>query len=417
MYTRLCRCLQVSSPTIFELINFMSLNISVFLACSILLVFAGTKGQAQSKSISPGYIVTLQKDTIPGLILRKSDFENTRKISFQEKGVGAFKDYTPTEITAYSADNQLYLAEDVTDPSIARKLFLQEIVNGQVSLYRAEDEAGELQLFLKDKSGWVTYLKKSIYYGLLKTMLTDCDQIKLDDSPNNLNRYAYNTVKLQKLLMDYNKCVHPEWKVKEIRRGKPVFSFGLKGGASYSSYGIYFQGNPLFAGKGYYKTGYSMGGSFGITMKNTYSAYLEAFYSVTGGYRESGNVDKFHNITDFTLHTLWIPLLFKYSFTNQKLQPYLLGGVNMGILLSKQNYSFSNYYGTHFTYGSHPQWVADLSVEKFSIGFTGGLGAGYKISPKGSILSEIRFTNNSFRRGVNPIITGNTVELLMGFEL
>lgn len=62
-------------------------------------------------------------------------------------------------------------------------------------------------------------------------------------------------------------------------------------------------------------------------------------------------------------------------------------------------------------------FIADIKTGNLSLGYAGGLGVAYKISPKNSILSEIRFTNNSFRRGVNPIISGNTVELLMGFEL
>ena len=52
-----------------------------------------------------GYIVTLEKDTIRGLLLDGTDRELGTSVTFEEKGLGNKRQYLPAEIESFRVDN------------------------------------------------------------------------------------------------------------------------------------------------------------------------------------------------------------------------------------------------------------------------------------------------------------------------
>ncbi len=90
--------------------------------------------QAQKKGYSEGYVVTLQNDTIHGLIKSKNRVASCRSVSFISDS-GDKQKYTPREIKFYSKTRKIYRSFLLPDNILGAHAFMKELVKGKINLY------------------------------------------------------------------------------------------------------------------------------------------------------------------------------------------------------------------------------------------------------------------------------------------
>lgn len=142
----------------------------------IILFFVSAYYSFGSNKLHPGYLITLNNDTLHGFINI-----NNRKITpdiilFKETTVGAGQHYTPKSILEFRAGSKIYRSAIVkTDPGsndkrklssspnfsyIIDTVFLQAIVLGEKELYTLKDSSGKENFFIKQDSNYVWLMYK-----------------------------------------------------------------------------------------------------------------------------------------------------------------------------------------------------------------------------------------------------------------
>ncbi len=120
---------------------------------SIILSFllVATMAMAQ-QNLREGYVITLQGDTLRGMIDFRTSAMNTKRCVFKRDGETEFKTYLPGEIDSYRFTNNgiYYVSKNVKNDAGSREMvFAEYILRGNMSLY----QIGEDEMLIVDEDG------------------------------------------------------------------------------------------------------------------------------------------------------------------------------------------------------------------------------------------------------------------------
>lgn len=148
--------------------------------CLLLLIFAGATSTYGKNTLFPGYIITLNNDTLHGFIDYKNWEKNPKHIKFRDSELGADKLYTPKSILEFSTSNEIYKSAIVeTERSdyktneltlspnlyiVVDTVFLRSLIIGDKSLYYLKDERGKNNFYIEENSNY----KLLVYKQYLK---------------------------------------------------------------------------------------------------------------------------------------------------------------------------------------------------------------------------------------------------------
>jgi hypothetical protein len=207
---------------------------------------------AQENDFFPGYVVTLNNDTLRGSIQIKDRVFNSDNCVFRDASNTVQKLYIPGEINSYSVGNKgKFRSYKVTTNTNKRDVFLECLVNGKVSLYHFDDRyfmeaKGKVQEMVVTKStvteGDKVFTRElPLYKGILQTEMNDCSTIH-----QNINKTGFSRKELTELFIDYHKCIGEDFTTFESDAGKINIRFGLSVAAIASSLDISSWGDPSF---------------------------------------------------------------------------------------------------------------------------------------------------------------------------
>lgn len=127
----------------------------------MLLLACTTMAMAQ-KNLREGYVITLQGDTLRGVIDFRTISMNMKRCVFKEDGATEFKTYLPGEIEGYRFTNNgiYYITRNVTkEDNTNEMIFAEYVLQGNMNLYQIstdemllEDEEGNLASFSLEKA-------------------------------------------------------------------------------------------------------------------------------------------------------------------------------------------------------------------------------------------------------------------------
>ncbi|KPK79477.1 MAG: hypothetical protein AMS27_17980 [Bacteroides sp. SM23_62_1] len=113
-------------------------NISILVIIIACLVYPG-KGSCQA-DFRPGYIITLENDTIHGLIDFRGDMINAQICSFKKHKKAEKTNYKPFEIKAYRfTGDKYYISRYVKQTEETVPVFIEYLVDGIADLYYYRD--------------------------------------------------------------------------------------------------------------------------------------------------------------------------------------------------------------------------------------------------------------------------------------
>jgi hypothetical protein len=201
------------SPLIIKksIIRLLQKSIPVFL---LLFSISETAGQTD---FQPGYIITIENDTIIGLIDYRGDIRNSKKCSFKPDENSQSIEYNPFEIKGFRFVNgKFYLSRSVLIENSQDSIFAEYLVNGITDLfyyrnldqdhYLLEKNDGEIfeltneKIYGYDDDRNTRYIRNSNkYIGLLKVAFSDCVELYPEVDKTELNH---------KSLIDVTKNYH-----------------------------------------------------------------------------------------------------------------------------------------------------------------------------------------------------------------
>jgi hypothetical protein len=193
----------------------------------LIFIFIAKLSFSQNKDFEAGYIIE-GKDTIAGLILRESESNLSKSITFKKSTTEEPHIYSPYELRGYSFSEDSLHFESIdystsVQDTTAEKRFAKVLLKGVTDLYKLRLNRAELPpiylhendfvLVLRKEAQYITlgqyeeldgnlYTLKKKYTGLLRALLSDCPKLegyKYDQLP-------FDEEKIIKLVSEYNAC-------------------------------------------------------------------------------------------------------------------------------------------------------------------------------------------------------------------
>jgi hypothetical protein len=317
----------------------------------------------------PGYIITLENDTIYGYFNNRSEAKNFKRCEFSTRLKGDPVVYEPGSIAGYRVNESKYYISKVLYDSDT--LFVEYLVNGVTDLYYYKDFEGPHYLVeneekvleltnygdvFYEKDGKEKRVSDDQRIGMLNYYFSDCTQIQSEIETTNFSHKS-----LISLTKDYHRytckegeeCIVYEKKIPAIRLGlAPVIGY------YFSDYEV--KDDPYLDEFVFEDDSYP---AFGIAISlnpqrfsDNFSVQLEALmghFSTTGMDKfRYGLKTEYHSIyLDYDFLKMMIPV--SYSFPTGKLKPDILFGgglirtfnpdVNRTIEIEGESYYTVNY--------------------------------------------------------------------------
>ncbi len=347
----------------------------------LLLIFLFINSNAQ-KDFYPGYILTLDEDTIHGQIMDRGDKYMGEICHFKNTDNEIIK-YLPTKIKGYRINNKYFLTKKAFD----KDAFMEVLFEGDISLYYLRigseehffiDNADLGLKYLEYKEN-LKHLNNSVYQvtsikhiAILKYYMMNAKNIH--SAIDKISKPEYK--QLYKLFEKYYNHKHYKEQLqykKELPLTKvflePIFrknwALPTKSHGSFSEKGIHFWvWLPRSNEKLYFKTGFSMSSE----------------YKVHGGYQH------------YNVRIYKIPIQFQYFLSKKKVTPKIVAGTNVWI------------------FNTDAEGVSSLTFP-----FNVGLGLNYKLSEKVyfSLSSEADFVFSENKK----LYDNSNTSLSLGFGL
>ncbi|WP_207430976.1 outer membrane beta-barrel protein [Sabulibacter ruber] len=344
------------------------------LALSLLsFTFLFSEAKAQT-DFRPGYIITLQGDTVKGFLNYRSDIANAKNCIFKKEQDQDKVTYTPEQIKAYRfQEGKYYLSSHTFPYKVANQAFIEAASQGLVSVYYYKEE-GKNHYYVAKGTQIVELDHHEKYAGTLQNTGYEQEraapekfrgQLKylMWDQPSlfpKIERTSCTTKDLVSLAKEYQKLSFPSQEYvqfeKQTSRGiKTKVGVFVAGGLSTLDsppYNMYISDYDVrkyldFKSSFTYEVGALVDLSLNFIGENKYFLQLAPALNLSE-YKSQKEVAIYPLVysykTNIQFTTLKLPLLFKYSFyrSNASVLPYLKFGPGFDIYLSqKGNYEYT----------------------------------------------------------------------------
>ncbi len=380
----------------------------IFYLAFVLLLLTPKKASAEEPDNS-GYIITLNNDTVKGLIMNVNLNQFT-ECEFRKDENSPITKYLPGEIQSYRFTNngKFFITRQIfKSEQKSATLFLEYLIKGRANIYFMRDntdhyymqkddgqlfELSEPPVLTKNEDG-VMYYKPTKFTGKMKYLLSDCPEIF-----SRVDNTKLNTTDLINLAKDYHnkvcdsaRCIVFERKIYPIKI-KTGFVVGL------SNNDFYFNKRNYTDRRNSFNVGVKVEfeNVFFSLERATLSTGLLFQHFSTYNFNTEVSVykgviynDHFNGDFNVDANTLKIPVSVSYMLTQRKLRPYFGLGVTNIFYLSQNPELFITDYTNYF----------GQTIPSYHMGINGFLGLKYYIQKANYIFFEI---NLERQQNLNP---------------
>ncbi len=288
----------------------MSFKNCQFLLLPLFLVCFISGLNAQTEFIE-GYIVTLQKDTLHGLLKEELN-ETSFDILFKESKTGKEKKYTPDMIPEfYRSSGELYQSNRVKVGEETLNVFLKCVIIGKVGLYIYMDNrmyehfymhtASEgFRELITEKTTKIVSKRKydveyKLYEGELINAMKDCPKIE-----SEIKKMPFNEFYIKKIIRNYHACIGAEYIEVRPAKKKWKVEFGgyvgyLLGSVDVGDKSELLTGNDFVGFVNIYLP--KSRGRYSVQVNYIYSRFqLETIDGVLGSKRLNFMINRYYNL-------------------------------------------------------------------------------------------------------------------------
>jgi hypothetical protein len=363
------------------------------------LALLAPASQAQT-NFQPGYLITLEGDSLKGWVDEQGHIANARSIQFKAAESDPARRYFPHEIAGFGIgiDQQyethvlevdmspgrqaeLAFSEEKTPDLEVDSLFLMVYVKGRISMYHFRDETTKNHFFIqkgegpvrelidfryKEKDSFETINANKLkrdrkYLRQLHEAFFDCPSLKSQILKGELNDIPFKSYDIQQLIIAYNQCAAPEVEtyVKDLKAlRRPRLEVGLVGGATFDFLSI--RGTEGVTRQALVSTdfepalGYAAGLSFHIRSREVqgkwgfYSELLwHAYEAKSDVTLQVSNSEWYRYQARADLQYLRLLTSVRYNYFKGKWRPFAHLGFSTSALIREENSmrTESNFFG------------------------------------------------------------------------
>jgi len=389
--------------------------IAIFFSC----FFSVTSLKAEDK-YSSGFIITNSNDTVRGF-LQASNNNAYAKCYFKKDLADKAVEYLPGNILAYRFDDggRFYISKEAPLESGNKMFFLEYLIKGKARVYFMRDdmdhyfmetdnkkilELSEQPKLIKLENG-ITYYKEAQYKGRLKYMLSDCPEIL-----SEIDHSSLKPASMINLAKDYhNRVCNSEQCTIYERKIKPVkVQISIVGGVAFSKFEIE-QSHTNTSMEGLIGCKFEFENLFFSSKRSTIQlGLIFQNYSNYTMYDEN-NVNTIQYALKSNLNTVAvrIPIIYKYTFSLQKIRPYIGAGLtNAFVISSNTDFSIFN------------SWMNSIAPFPFyQTGVIGVIGTKFMLNNKRAVNLELDYEYNQDLKSVDHLyaLKSNNISIMLGY--
>jgi len=310
-------------------------SIALFFSLSCFLLLTNSSS-AQSQEYLKGYMITPSQDTVRGYIKDDRRVNLLNQFSFKKDMKSEAKTVSYSEAKAFYFEPFFHFdlidvgSEDIEQPKFLRKLAdgyvdLYQYPNGNFTDYALIRENGEKLLIAKrDSASDTQYKEDKRYFGQLKYFFKDCVDIAANTKSIN-----YDEKTLIQLVKQYNKCVRPNEQGMNLeKKRKLTVKVGLNAGYNFYTIETLINQLPKIPTEAQ-GSALQFGGLVSLSYFRKLSLKTGVLYSKYSSDFENSFSLGTRKITH-EIEVLEFPIYLKYNLTNNKIAPYLIGGMRIG---------------------------------------------------------------------------------------
>ncbi len=364
---------------------------------------------------SPDYLITLQGDTLRGIIYEVDN----QVVRLKEKGQGAIRTFTSDEISAYYYDGLFISARFLELPvadRLRKRYFLKERINGALQLFeliKTDDDISQFQYVLgqPEKDTLFPLIGKQAW-GVLHLQMMDCDHHKLQKLLG-LKQFRYSGSYLREIVHQYNRCKDQDYEA-AYHAHKPVLAAGILTGVARNVWYYRAESSRSRLGLNGRLTPHispTMGLSFSVHFRKRMGFGMELFYDSFEGSRMHQVADIFGTLVRGYLlevehHVLRLPLQARYSFSKGAIQPFASFGPSLIFDLSINVVRNSDI--------TRPVQV--ITSREMNYGLNGGGGVEINLRDRYLLILQSRYQSQSVRAGAARIGFFSGLHFQAGFQ-
>lgn len=296
--------------------------------------------------------------------------------------------YSPDQVREYQySDGRLYISKQIETPDSLKRVFLEQLVKGNTTLYFYKSDGIKTFFIEKDSTVFKELVKRSKvkkgYKKVLRGVCKDCSHMDVA-----IANVSYRKKSLSKLVTRYNNCE---------KKPFPHFRYGVTLGYEYAKFTA--SSNINNKDIAYFDFDHDKTIAFGLfvdqpIMSSDVSFHGEFYYVKHAYSYNKFKVDKDIDLV-VNLSSLRLPLLIRYAYPSNYVRPFL----NAGFIAS---YNFNNetlFYEmlrSDDTYALVEYRDSSSLIADLNIGYCVGGGLDILLGAKHSLFLELRYTNQSF---------------------
>lgn len=384
--------------------------------CCLYIIIPMVSVLSQS-NYKEGYIITIEKDTVHGLIDFRTDHTNSLICKFKLNVGASEKNYQSGEIAGYRFVNEgkYYVSRTVVIDSLRRTVFLEFLVQGLLNLYYFpegngyyffEDKDGSLKAITKKPDEIIDNSKLKVddrYKGILSYISRDCLPLAFKTSKVDFNKESmivFTKDYHEQMCDSGEKCIIFE---NDYKKKFTKFDFSAFSGLEFND--IKFNDINYFDINLSKMLSFSPIVGIGLNMSSprlikSISLMLDATLS-----KIAGACDYSYNLSYFQYSFSGMKSNFsgglEYIYQKGKIRP----AINVGL-------SYCYFFGLNSTLKTNTQFYEnEILIHNSSTGIKTGLGVDYQIKDNQFII--VRFL---FSKHVSYYDMNNTYQLKLGYK-
>jgi hypothetical protein len=314
--------------------------------------------------------------------------------------------HTPNDISWYRYNGKRYFSRFIQLNSETKRVFLEQLVTGRVTLYYYRDKSSKRFYIERDSSYFIELIEKSgdslVFRNILSTYCSDCQTVS-----EAVNFVRFNKESLSYFIEKYNSCENHPY---------PFSKYGLYLGLNSSSLSV-LPGNSSVVGdlkNAKFNIDHSLLIGFFLDLpifRSDFTFHPEIYYC-----KNAFSIQQFQNNLETNIvvnaSAINTPVLIRYTIPFKKARLFINSGIIYSYLFKNENSIYRTSVLNNIVEIQKESNEELINRNQIKMSF--GLGCNYLLNYRNSVFLEMRYNSHSLLKPGSDALSINDLNLNIG---